>query len=69
MESIAKIAGALAVAGLLLSACGNGGNTTNNVSTTTVGEELASLETAYASGLLTEKEYEAQRKKILEKKK
>ncbi|MEQ9694243.1 hypothetical protein [Shimia sp. SDUM112013] len=69
MESTAKIFAALAVAGLLVSACGNGGNTTNNVTTTTVGEELASLEKAYGEGLLTEKEYEAQRKKILDRKK
>lgn len=50
-----------------LAACG-GGTTNNSMSTTTVGDELAALEEAYAKDLLTEKEYDAQRKKILAKK-
>lgn len=68
MESITKMLFVLAIAGLTLSACGNGGNTTNNVAATTVGEELEALDKAYADGLLNEKEYKHQRKKILDRK-
>ncbi|SHI98002.1 hypothetical protein SAMN05444000_10495 [Shimia gijangensis] len=68
MRSITKIVCALAIVGMTVSACGNGGNTTNQVQTTTVGQELEALEVAYAKGLLNEKEYEDQRKKILKKK-
>lgn len=68
MKSIVKIACALAIVGMTVSACGNGGNTTNQVQTTTVGQELEALEAAYAKGLLSEKEYEDQRAKILKKK-
>lgn len=67
MKSSTKLLMALILAGMTLSACGNGGNTTNHVATTTVGEELEALEVAYAKGLLTDKEYEQQRKKILSK--
>ena len=68
MKSMTKIVCAFAIVGLTLSACGNGGNTTNKVQTTTVGEELEALEVAYAKGLMNEKEYNAQRKKILNNK-
>lgn len=68
MKSMSKIVFALAIVGMTLSACGNGGNTTNSMQTTTVGEELEALEVAYAKGLLDEKEYNSQRKKILSKK-
>ncbi|MBO9396514.1 hypothetical protein J7399_02960 [Shimia sp. R9_1] len=58
---------ALSLAALTLSACGGGNaNTTTTVQTATVGEQLASLEDAYAQGLLTDKEYKQQRKKILD---
>lgn len=64
MKSALKTLMALTLVAVTVSACG-GGTTNNNVQTTTVGEELASLETAYKQGLLTDKEYEQQRKKIL----
>lgn len=67
MNSAAKTLMVLALAGMTLSACGNGGNTTNQMSTQTLGQELADLERAYAGGLLTEKEYNEQRKKLLKK--
>ncbi len=67
MKTVAKSFMILALMGMTLSACGNGGNTTNNVSTTTLGQELADLDKAYAGGLLTEKEYEDQRKALLKK--
>ncbi len=56
----------LVLVGMTLSACGGG--TTNNVQATTVGQELEALEAAHAKGLLTDKEYEQQRKKILKNK-
>lgn len=65
MKSSAKILVVMLLAGMTLSACGNGGNTTNNVQAVSVGEQLEALEVAYAKGLLTEKEYNDQRKKIL----
>ncbi len=68
MKPITKALFVLVLTGMTLSACGSSSKTTNNVSTTTVGEELASLEKAHAEGLLTEKEYEALRKNILSKK-
>ncbi|SFK83498.1 hypothetical protein [Shimia haliotis] len=64
MKSALKTLIALAFIGMTVSACG-GGTTNNNVQTTTIGQELESLEAAYKQGLLTEKEYEQQRKKIL----
>lgn len=67
MKTVAKSFMVLTLMGMTLSACGNGGNTTNNVSTTTLGQELADLDKAYAGGLLTEKEYQDQRKALLNK--
>lgn len=53
--------------GMTAAACGNS-TTENTVAATTVGDELAALEKAYADGLLSEKEYKEQRKKILNRK-
>ena len=68
MKPITKALFVLVLTGMTLSACGSHSKTTNNVSTTTVGAELEALEKAHNEGLLTEKEYDAQRKKILSKK-
>ncbi|PSL20184.1 hypothetical protein [Shimia abyssi] len=57
----------VAFLGASLSACGNS-TTENTVAATTVGDELAALEKAYADGLLSEKEYKDQREKILDRK-
>ncbi len=51
-----------------MSACGNGGNTANNVTTTRLGQELADLGKAYVAGLLTEEEFEGQCKAVLRNK-
>ena len=65
MKSIVQ----LAVATLLfitLTACGGGGakvHTQQNA--TTVGQELLDLDKAYQSGLISEREYNSSRKKIL----
>ncbi|GAA6182454.1 MULTISPECIES: hypothetical protein [unclassified Shimia] len=66
MISATKTLMALALVAMTVSACGGGGNSTTNVQTITVGEQLASLEKAYAEGLVTDKEYKQQRKKILD---
>jgi hypothetical protein len=50
-----------------LSGCGGGGKTEVSANTTTKGRELQDLEDARAKGLLSEKEYKEQRKKILER--
>ena len=67
MKTAIKSLAILALMGMTLSACGNS-TTKNNVTTTTVGEELAALDKAYADGLLNEKEYKQQREKILKRK-
>ncbi len=56
--------------GLAVAGCGGGGADTKNqneVRTTTTGQELTDLQKAYASGAITQEEYEKQREKILER--
>ena len=48
----------------LILGCG-GGKTNVETRTTTKGQELMDLEKAYKSGIITEKEYEKQKKEIL----
>jgi hypothetical protein len=52
-----------------LSACGGGGaksTTQTDIKTTTTGQELMDLQKALESGAITQKEYEKQKKRILE---
>ncbi len=50
-------------------ACGGGGaEVKSEVSTTTVGQQLMDLKKALDSGAMTQKEYEQERAKILERK-
>ncbi len=65
MTTALKTLMALTLVAMTVSACG-GGTANTTVQTATVGEQLASLEEAYANGLVTEKEYKQQRKKILD---
>jgi len=52
-----------------VTACGGGGaEMKSEVTTTTTGQQLMDLKKALDSGALTQKEYEQERKKILEKK-
>lgn len=64
-----KLLAALVIgAPLALAACGGGGadsSTSTEVRTTTTGQELTDLKTAYDSGAITKKEYDDERKKIL----
>ena len=50
-----------------LTGCGGGG-AKMEARTTTTGQELVDLDKAYKEGLLTEKEYESQKKAILRRK-
>jgi len=47
---------------------GEGGEVKSKIRSTTVGQELIDLESAYKKGAITEKEYESLKKKILERK-
>jgi len=58
---------AVALSAALLAGCGGGGNTTVQQSTTTMGQELMDLETSRKQGIISEKEYQRAKKKILEK--
>ena len=50
-------------------ACGGGGaELKSEVSTTTTGQQLMDLKKALDSGAMTQKEYDQERKKILERK-
>lgn len=71
MKSRAIIAIVMAlVLATSVSGCGRRSRATattqTEVKTTTTGQELMDLKKAYDSGAITEKEYERQRKKILE---
>jgi hypothetical protein len=57
----------LAACAAPLHGCGGGGKTEVTSNNTTKGRELQDLEDAHAKGLLTDKEYKEQRKKILER--
>ena len=54
------------VMGGLFVGCGGGGTQVKQ-STTTLGQELTDLQTAYEKGIITEKEYNRAKKDILNK--
>lgn len=59
----------LIVMALSLAGCGGGGaevRTDQSTYTTTLGKELLDLDEAYKKGLLTEKQYEEAKKKLIE---
>ncbi|MCP4283344.1 MAG: hypothetical protein GY792_02660 [Gammaproteobacteria bacterium] len=50
-----------------LTGCGGGGATMEARSTTT-GQELMDIDTAFKQGIITEKEYESKKKEIMKRK-
>jgi len=51
-----------------LAGCGGGGaDVKSHTTTTTVGQELIDLESAYKKGVITKEEYESAKEKILER--
>jgi hypothetical protein len=56
------------VCALSLSACGGGGAKSNiQTSNSTIGQELMDLDESYKKGLISEKEYNAAKKQILQR--
>ena len=63
-----KVALAGLFASVLLTACGGGGaRTTNEITSVTRGQELLDLKRAYDAGALNEREYQEQRRLILQR--
>lgn len=60
---------ATSVACTLATGCGSSSKASVEARSTTTGQELQDLQTAYDKGLLTEAEYQKQRKAILDQKK
>jgi len=50
-----------------LSGCGGGPKTNVSAQTTTLGQELVDLQQAYEKGIITEKEYNDLKKKVMKK--
>ena len=68
MEYVTRRAALGAVCMLGLAACGGGGSETEvKVEATTKGQQLTDLKKALDSGAITQKEYEVERKKVMEK--
>ena len=60
------LAPALVLSMLVTAGC-SGGDTSVQAQTTTMGQELTDLKKAYDAGVITEKEYEKSKKKILKR--
>ena len=54
--------------GIALSGCGGSPKVESTTKTTTLGQELMDLEKAYKEGVITEKEYNAAKEKLLKAK-
>jgi hypothetical protein len=68
MKRVVNLA-VLAVCIVALSGCGREPTPLNTVSSNTIGQELVDLKKAFDSNVITEKEYQAQRKAILDQNK
>jgi hypothetical protein len=51
-----------------LAGCGGGTRVETSQTQTTIGQELMDLEKAHKEGIISDKEYDAQKKKILKRK-
>ena len=51
----------------LLTGCGGGGTTHHTTTNKTLGEELQDLQQSYEKGIISQKEYEKTKKKLIEK--
>ena len=62
-----KVAVTCFVLAVPLAGCGGGGaETSQNIRTTTTGQELTDLKNAYDAGAITQEEYEEEREEILD---
>jgi len=68
LRILAMIILILFFAGLTGCGGGKGGEVKSDIRSTTVGQELIDLESAYKKGAITKEEYENLKKKILERK-
>lgn len=61
--------GSILLATFLMIGCGGGGTKveSSSTTTTTMGQELMDLKESYEKGIITEKEYEDARKRILKR--
>ncbi len=60
---VAVVAGSIA----MLSGCGGGGATYQAANNQTLGKELQDLQQSYEKGIITKKEYEATKKRLIKK--
>ena len=73
MKTLARTLKATCLAGILasglaiLSGCGGGGATYQAASNKTLGEELQDLQKSYDQGIITKKQYEATKQKLIKK--
>lgn len=70
-RTVSLLFAALLLGGALAACGGEPGvraTTTQNVNNTTKGQELLDLKQAYDQGIITEREYERQKEKILDRK-
>lgn len=69
MKTLKALGLAAVLAGLLVpvSGCGGGGTAYHSTSNRTLGEELQDLQTSYEKGIITKKEYEDTKKKLMKK--
>ena len=73
MNALMKLLQAAGLAAILaggltmLSGCGGGGATYQAASNKTLGQELQDLQQSYDKGIITKKEFEATKKKLIKK--
>ncbi len=61
------LGGILAGTAVLTPGCGGGGNTYQPAANTTLGRELQDLQDSYDKGIITQKQYEDTKKRLIKK--